>query len=317
MTGLMWLASRAGTQGWPFCLTFVRGADERTVLAGFGANPHAAASMTAAGTAAAPSIRVGRTGKWTFAMEGNIPPQGTRSAVLRRVSAGTEAVAIYRDIANLNHEFAHAYDSEVIAAVTTSVPPHWRGSDPEHFRPLAEELGLAGGADSDLDDLQVLLALTEGVFGLSLDETDYRSLSAVPILPVLDDLPAPQAAQSPPRVGDPVLDMLMTRVSDKSLPHIVSIRTGRAIADAGFDRYPVLVSAVQRVLADGAEPVTDDDPLGFDLRTAALDHPDTVMMLRFVLAGRFLDALTSDFHLHKRKPIPGWREQFIADLGVT
>jgi hypothetical protein len=38
-------------------------------------------------------------------------------------------------------------------------------------------------------------------------------------------------------------------------------------------------------------------------------------MLRFVLAGRRFDALTTDFYLHRITQAPGWREQLIADFG--
>lgn len=192
MNGLMWLASWEGAGSWPFCLTFVRGGDQDAVFRGFGADPRDAAPMESHEEPDAPMVRVGRSGDWVVALDEIVPAQGIRPEVLRRVSAGTEAVAIYRDIAKLNHELAYARDGEVIAAVTTSVPPRWRGSEPGYLRPLAEELGLTHNADADLSGLEVLLALAEGVFGLSLDEADYgRSWPAAPVLPVPADLPAP------------------------------------------------------------------------------------------------------------------------------
>jgi hypothetical protein len=188
----MWLAGRP-YWSWPFCLTFVRESDERHVFQAFGANPDdavpARTNASLSGAHRIPVVRVGRSGEWLFALEENIPPQGTRPEVLRRVSAGTEAVAIYHDIGKLNHEFAHALNEELITAVTTSVPPHWQGSDPDRLRTLTEELGLSGDGDTGFSDLEVLLALAEGVFGLSLDEADLRrSWPAAPIQTIPDDV---------------------------------------------------------------------------------------------------------------------------------
>ena len=137
--------------------------------------------------------------------------------MLRRLSAGTEAVAIDEDIAKGNHEFAHAADGEIITAVATFVPPSWGGTQPDRLRPLAEELGMDPGdgspsADSDYDydlgDLEILLLIAEVAFGLSLDEEDLeRPLLKVPDQPADPALrgraPAPSAAdteiQAPPQ----------------------------------------------------------------------------------------------------------------------
>lgn len=314
MTGLTWLASWEGAGNWPFCLTFVRGGGEDEVLRGFGADPREAV-LVDWDESEVPVVRVKRSGDWTVALDESIPAQGTRPEVLRRVSAGTDAVAIYQDIASLNHEFAYAHDGEVIATVTTSAPPAWDGSNPGHLRPRAEELGLVAGGDA-VGNLAALLALAEDAFGLSLDETDYgRSWPAAPILPVLDDLRAPSAAQPPPQTGDPVLDLLLARVTPEAAPRILSVRAARVIAEAGLGGYRALADAVRSALAGDARSLTDDDPAGRALRTAALDHPGEVTMLRFALAGRNLDALTSDIDLHRHAQVAGWRQQFITDLG--
>jgi hypothetical protein len=205
MTGLMWLAGRSGWNSWPFCLTFVRDSGERTVLAGFGASMDEAGH----GSPEDPSVRVGRSGGWVVVVEDNVPPWGIRPDVLRAISAGTEAIAIYNDTGKLNHEFAHAYEGEIITAVTTSVPPDWSGTDPERLRPLAEELGLGAGSDGDLTGFEVLLALGEGVFGLSLDEADLDRFS----LPV--PLPPPPPEAVPAVVGPgPEIERVRAHVQD-------------------------------------------------------------------------------------------------------
>jgi len=177
--GLGWLAD----SGWPGCLVFARGVSEDQVLRAFGADPDEAVLREPGEpvpapegmTDAAPVIRVGRVGDWVIVIEEGEPPQGVRPEVLRRVSVGGgEAVALHQDIGKLNHEFAHAVDGEIVTAVTTSVPAHWRGTQPERLQPLAEELGLEDGADADLSELEVLLALAEGVFGLRLSPSDLE-----------------------------------------------------------------------------------------------------------------------------------------------
>ena len=177
MPGLMWLAEPRYAGRWPFCLTFVRGTGEDQVLAAFGADPGEPGTRAAPALATAmppdlPLVLVRPAGDWLAALEQNVPPYGTRPDVLRAASAGGDAVTIYQDIGKLNHEFAHAARGQVVSAVRTTVPPHWWGEDPGRLQPLADELGLRGAADSDLTNLEVLLALAEGVFGLSLEEAD-------------------------------------------------------------------------------------------------------------------------------------------------
>lgn len=176
MPGLMWLAGPRYAGRWPFCLTFVSGAAEDQVLAAFGADPGAPDAQATARSALAPAglprILVRPAGGWLAALEQNTPPYGIRPDVMRPASARGEAVAIYQDIGKLNHELAHAADGQIVSAVSTTVPPRWSGRDPGRLRPLAEELGLGDRADGDLTSFEVLLALAEGVFGLSLDEAD-------------------------------------------------------------------------------------------------------------------------------------------------
>lgn len=179
MPGLMWLAEPRYAGRWPFCLTFVRGTGEDPALAAFGADPGEPGTRATARSALAtatppglPLVLVRPAGIWLAVLEQNVPPYGTRPDVLRAASAGSEAVTIYQDIGKLNHEFAHAAGGQVVSAVRTTVPPHWWGHAPGRLQPLAEELGLGGAGDSDLTSLEVLLALAEGVFGLSLEEAE-------------------------------------------------------------------------------------------------------------------------------------------------
>jgi Family of unknown function (DUF6461) len=320
MTGLTWLASQPNVGSWPFCLTFVRGSTEREVFEGFGADPDdavaAGATIPFGEVHDRPRVMVGRSGEWVFALEENITAQGTRPEVLRRVSARTEAVAIYNDIGKGNDEFAHAFNGEIITALTTTIPPSWGGSEPDRLRSLAEEIALDDDGESGLLGLDVLLALAEGVFGISLDEEDLSGpLAAAPMLPVLDDLRAPQPTQARPRVSDPVISLLLAHVPDESLTRVLSVRCGRVMTEAGVSDHVVLVDAIRDALAGETRSVTDDEPLGVALRTAGLHDAKAAVMLRFALAGRRFDALTTDFYLHRIAQTPGWREQLIADFG--
>jgi hypothetical protein len=320
MTGLTWLGDQPDVGSWPFCLTFVRGSTEREVLEGFGADPDAAVAAGATipfGEAHdPPRVMVGRSGEWVFALEENITAQGTRPEVLRRLSARTEAVAIYNDIGKGNDEFVHAFNGEVITAVMTCIPPSWGGSEPDRLRSLAEEIALDDDGESGMLGLDVLLALAEGVFGISLDEADLNGpLIAAPMLPVLDDLRAPWPTETRPRVSDPVISLFLAHIPDESVTRVLSVRCDRVMAEAGVSDHVVLVDAIRDALAGETRSVTDDEPLGVALRTAGLHDAMAATMLRLVLAGRRFDALTTDFYLHLITRAPGWREQFIADFG--
>jgi len=166
VTGLTWLADQPNVGSWPFCLTFVRGATEREVLEGFGADLDdavaAGATIPFGEVHDRPRVMVGRSGEWVFALEENITAQGTRPEVLRRLSARTEAVAIYNDIGKGNDEFAHAFNGEVITALTATAPPHWWGSEPDRLRSLAEEIALDDDGESGLLVLQQQFVIPPG-----------------------------------------------------------------------------------------------------------------------------------------------------------
>jgi hypothetical protein len=189
MPGLFGLLQGSKPRGLPAgCLTFVRGTDERLVLAGLGVNPDDAVRPDSPEFASTPGITIVRSGDWLVVLETAAWPRGIRPDVLRRLSAGTEAVAIFEDIAKSNHEFAHAANGEIITAVMTAVPPSWGGTQPDRLRALAEELGMChpdgspSDSDYDLGNLEILLLLAETVVGLSFDEADLNN----PLLKVPD-----------------------------------------------------------------------------------------------------------------------------------
>ena len=212
MPGLTWLSRGRGGSALPGSMTFVRSIDERAVLTGLGVDPDDAMPPADPEFSSTLGVTLIRSGDWLVALEQTAWPRGIRPEVLRRLSAGTEAVAIYEDIAKGNHVFAHAADGEIITGVMTSAPPSWGGTQPDRLRPLAEELGMDPGdgspgsdydddSDYDLGDLEILLLIAEVAFGLSLDEADLDSpLLKVPDQPADPALrtraPAPSAVDT-------------------------------------------------------------------------------------------------------------------------
>jgi hypothetical protein len=242
MPGLSWLLLGSRPRGIPGCLTFVRGTDERLVLAGLGVDPDDAIRPDSPEFSSTPGITIIRSGDWLVALETAAWPRGIRPDVLRRLSAGTEVVVVFEDIAKGNHEFAHAVYSEVITTVTTSVPPSWGGTQPDRLRPLAEELGMShqdgspSDSEYDLGDLEILLLIAETAFGLSLDEADLDSpLLKVPDQPA-DPTPRPPASSAPRLVSSAQLRPHVQRLLDSGLTaEAIAARTGLQFTANGIN----------------------------------------------------------------------------------
>jgi hypothetical protein len=244
MPGLTWL-SRGGV-GATGSMTFVHGSDERAVLAGLGVDPEAAVLPADPRFSSIAGITVIRSGEWLVALEQSAWPRGIRPEVLRRLSAGTEAVAIHEDIGKGNHQLTHAVDGEIITAVTTSVPPSWGGTQPDRLRPLAEELGMqpqhGSPSDSDLGDLEILLLIAEAAFGLSLDEADLSS----PLLKVPD-----QPADPALRPNRPAARVVDSDVVRSYVQHLIDRGVS---ADTIAARAGMPASWVDRLLSGALGP---------------------------------------------------------------
>jgi PIN domain nuclease of toxin-antitoxin system len=219
-------------------MTFVRGTDERTVLAGLGVDPDDAIRPDDPEFSSTPGITIVRSGGWLVALETAAWPRGIRPDVLLRLSAGTEVVVVYEDIGKGNHEFAHAVDGEVITAVTTTAPPSWGGTQPDRLRPLAEELGMqhqdgSPGSDYyDLGGLAPLLLIEEVALGLSLDEADLNR----PLVKVADE---PADPTPRPRADAPPAPLVS---SGHLRPHVQSLLDSGITADAIAAQAPPALS---------------------------------------------------------------------------
>jgi hypothetical protein len=171
--GLVWLAdsplarSRGG-----FCLTFVRGSTEAEVFAAFGADAREAVRRRWHDLQDDMHVQVGRAGDWLFALEVN-SANGTRPDVLRRLSAGGEAVAVRGTSYTLHHQFGYAAGGDLVAAVHTFLPGDWQGSDPGRFQAVAREAGLGRPQSPGAPKyLQAVLTVTEEVSGVTLGQPD-------------------------------------------------------------------------------------------------------------------------------------------------
>jgi hypothetical protein len=240
MAGLSWMLQGSRSPGLPAgCMTFVRGADERVVLAGLGVEPDDAIYPGSPEFASTPGITIVRSGEWLVALETALWPRGIRPDVLPRLSAGTEAVVVFEEIGKLNHELAHAVDGEVITAVTTCMPPSWGGTQPDRLRPLAEELGMRrqdgspSGCGYDLGDLEILLLIAETALGLSLDEADLNS----PLLKVPDEPADPAPRPRPDAPPAPLVGSAHLR------PHVRRLLDSGITADAIAAQAPPALSA--------------------------------------------------------------------------
>lgn len=326
--GLHWLAENAHSS--PDGFTFVRTGDPATVLAAFGAVPEDAVEPEDPDNET--YVRLCPAGDWLLVAEQNIPSEGTRPEVLRRVSAGTEAVSVYNDIGKAQHQFGYAADGDVVTTLTMSVPWHWQGSEPDRFADLLTELA------DEPDDWAALLALVEGVFGVSVERPDLVTHQTdTRILPVLDDLLPRLPAGYRLSTGDPVVDLYVEHADPAALASVATIRSLRALAAAGLDPDGILGTAIRT-----GTPVSDDDPVGLELRR--LSHAKTMAenylsgvvhtrlslsedelrqriqrgtvasAARMVLAGRYRRALIGEIATQRRVDVPGWRERVLADL---
>lgn len=293
--GLAWLAERwdIDNDNSGFCLTFVRGISEREMLARFGADADVSHLRPWRGFSRDMTVQAGRAGEWVFAWEENHWQQGIRPEVLRRVSAGAEAVVVrYAKHAYLEFgftaELAYAVDGGEVAAVRTARPPQWRGSDPGRFQPLAREVGIDGEERPpirppvqwiDRSALRAVLTLAERAWGLSLaeDELQGRKWLCAPVLPLLHPLPPPSPGGSHYVPGENVISLLLAHASDAETLQMLAARSHSLMAGTGLSEHRELADAVEAALAGHPPQITDEDPPGLILRRLALEEYETAV----------------------------------------
>jgi hypothetical protein len=260
-----------------FCITLVRGLDEVQVLRRLGGERSQPRTLTAgeAGElsysfhAGYPQIVLAaRAGGWAVAVEDN-GWEGSRPEVLRALSAGTQAVSVYRNVNALGY-FSDAVDGEVLVQFELLFPQRRWGSQPDLLLPQMRAVGLDPDSQEppygEVDT--AALALAERVTGVHLDPRMLEGpLPAAEITPLLDDPPASFFFG-----GE---DTALTAAVDQAAPGVLRRAAATAarpgVQLAQLDHDPVVMEALAAAEAGQARQVDDYSPLGWRIRTWAVE----------------------------------------------
>jgi hypothetical protein len=159
-----WTTRRGGPFRSAGCLTFVRGADPRSVAAAFGVESgreltgaQVLAELREPGGTEGRWIRVGRVGDWTVAVEDT-----SLTGSLDRLSVGGEAVAVSHTEANVTGAVEYFVDGALVTLFDPMSPWDRGGREPDRFLPALRAAGLDVDRTEELDFDEVdplLLAL--------------------------------------------------------------------------------------------------------------------------------------------------------------
>nr|BBH87393.1 hypothetical protein KTC_21440 [Thermosporothrix sp. COM3] len=158
-----------------FCVTFVRGLDETTLLRHIGADLSRARWLQENDQEAFEKLQqfgelvgVGRCGDWTFSFE-TYSYQGTEPSVLRAISKGSTAVTVFYNI-NARAHFCYAENGDIIADFDPLTPPEEQDLPPR-ARVLFHRAGITSEQieSEEYDYVHAMFALAEAA-GVSLDK---------------------------------------------------------------------------------------------------------------------------------------------------
>ncbi|MFI7601913.1 DUF6461 domain-containing protein [Actinoplanes sp. NPDC049681] len=268
MDDLAYARTRVAELGPAFCLTFVKGVDEREALQRMGAYPDTVAERDGArldGHAAAAIV-----GRWTVVIE----PGGAAGAdhlLLEKVSRGTEALSLLADD-KASPRFTYAVGGSTAVAFDPAYPAPeltW-GSDPELLRHLMQAIGLREPAGEDeetwRDAEAKALVLAQRLTGARLPEEllDRPRVSArlepwfvAPVNPADLLRPGPRFAE---------LFAAAEAAPEERKREVAVAEVRRQAAAAGVADAPGLGAALDRAAAGAGEPVAMDTPLGREVR---------------------------------------------------
>ncbi|MGI5145726.1 DUF6461 domain-containing protein [Plantactinospora sp. CA-294935] len=327
------------------CLSFVAGVDEAELLRRYGAEPARAVprDRLAAGDLAGtwtegyrPVVRVGRAGAWAFAAEER-DAQGARPEVLRRLSAGTRAVAVH--YIGTATRFALYEDGTLVTGYDTLRPEQSTGSRPDLFAPTLRAAGLLPPPPDRYpdEDLPALLDVLRAELGIELDATTL--LGALPSAQYHPLLPAPPTEAALPAVLEPTIAGLIRYADEPDLRSAMVAQARRLAAETGLDGYPEFSEALDRAATGERWRVDDDSPLGLRIRRIAAEARAAYALrgdyqARDLLTEaereawarrqRAAEAMLGVFgspprvavsHLLRHRLPPDWRAEFAADLG--
>ena len=260
-----------------FCITLVRGLDEREVLGRFGGERSRPRTLTAAAAgelsgsfqAGYPQIvLVTKADGWAVAVEDN-GWEGSRPEVLRALSGGTQVVSVYRNVNALGY-FSDAVDGQLLVQFEPLFPQRRWGSHPDLLLPQMRAVGLDPDRDEppygDIDT--AALALAERVTGVHLEAAllDGPLLGAA-IAPLLAD---PPASFSLPE-QDAELGVAIEGATPAARRQAAATAARQAVELARLDHDPLVAEALAAAEAGQALPVGDHSALGRRIRTWAVE----------------------------------------------
>jgi hypothetical protein len=262
---------------WAFCFSLVRGLDAVEVLRRFGgerSQPRTltlgeAGQLSGSFHAGYPQlILVAKAGGWSVAVEDN-GWEGTRPEVLRALSRGTQAVSVHSTVGALGH-FNDAVDGEVLVSFELLFPHRRLGSQPDLLLPQMRAVGLdADRHEPSYDDAVIAaLALAERITGVHLDPGVLAGpLVGAQITPLLDD----PSASFFLRGEDAELAAAIDHAAPGVLRRAAATAARHAVQLAQLDHDPVVVEALAAAQAGQARQVDDHSPLGWRIRTWAVE----------------------------------------------
>jgi hypothetical protein len=263
---------------WAFCFSLVRGLDAVEVLRRFGGERSQPRTLTV-GEAGQLSgsfharypqfVLVAKAGGWSVAVEAN-GWEGTRPEVLRALSRGTQAVSIHHN--GSEGSFNDAVDGEVLVSFELLFPQRRWGSQPDLLLPQMRAVGL----DPDWQRpphgklVTAALALTERVTGVHLEPTVLDGpLPGAAIAPLLDDPPASFFVLG--GEDDAEVAAAIDEAAPGALRRAAATAARHAVQLAQLEHDPVVVEALAAAQAGQARQVHDHSPLGWRIRTWAVE----------------------------------------------
>jgi hypothetical protein len=332
------------------CLTFADGIAPDELLRRFGVGaphvpvPRETAALTADETYQAehswrtghlPVVRTGQAGTWSFAFEDG-HHEGLRVPVLPRLSAGTQAVALYF----WGPELTIVRDGVVAATFYGQDPLRLGGQEPGL---LAGPLTRAGILPWDRfrprhENVAAILAVLRTELGIDFDPAVLAGpLPGGPFLPELPDRATITRGISLSH-GGPVAALTTFAPPDR-LQRALVPQARLLAAETGLTGYPEITAALDRLAAGETWTVTGDSPLGQRFRLLAAENaaagrraawenssPELTTddklawTSRFWAAEAIMELITGPpqraarFVLGQRHD-PNWPYRFAADLG--
>ncbi|UQU61719.1 DUF6461 domain-containing protein [Couchioplanes caeruleus] len=287
MDDLGYARSRVAELGGRFCVTFVKGVDEREALARMGAYPDTVGERAGAQlTGHAAALTAGR---WTLVIE----PEGAAGSdhvLLEAVSRGTEAVSVLRDDA-ATPRFTYAVKGTTTVAFDPSFPSPevtW-GTDPGLLQHLMQAAGLREPAGEDEEtwrDAEARsLVLAQRITGVRVPEDPLaRPRLSARIEPwFVGPARAADLLRPGPRFAD--LFAAAAAAPDERKRAVAVAEVRRLAGLLGVAGTPGLDAALDEAARGAGRPVPMDSELGRHVRSWLGAAGGTLGMLATALRG--------------------------------